>query len=227
MWEYFERIGLIFTFIGFAVLGILSWRQQGVSQKLLIASAATENRLQAVSASLVPITNQQSAISKVACDEECVRTLVNEAVATISGVSQSVKQEVIQRVVERVTVASATTASTQYIPIGSGDTTSTSWSELPGAEVTLDVNDFGQVKQAFFEAQIASPTSGRVFARLWDKRAGNIVIGSEVSHSSGDAKLISTPITLLSGGRTIAVQLRSENGQTVKAISSRLRIDAN
>ena len=91
--------------------------------------------------------------------------------------------------------------------------------------MTLDLSDLGQVSQVYFEAQISSPNSGLVYARIWDKRTGNMIYGSEISNPAGDAKLVSAPVTIATGGRTISVQLRSENGQLVKLLSSRLRVD--
>lgn len=222
-WENFERIGLVLSLIAFAVLGLFSWRQQSVSVQLLDRLSAMENRLNTVSNSLLSINNQQSAINNLPCDEDCVRRLVNEAVATVSGISQPAKKEVVERVVEKVQTVSSG-PKTQYVTLGGGDTSSTSWTDISGAEVSFDVADFGQIKQIFFEVSLFSP-SGKVLARLWDKRAGTVVSGSEASHIAGDAQVKSASVLIPSGGRTIILQLKSEVGQPVKANTSRLRID--
>ncbi len=213
-WENFERIGLVITIVAFAVIGWLSWHQQSISSQLLDRLSAMENRL--------PINNQQLTISN-SCDRDCVRDLVSQAVATISGIAAPVKQEVVERVVEKVQTVSAG-PKTQYITLGGGETSSTSWTDIPGAEITLDIGDFGQIKQIFFEASLFSP-SGKVLARLWDKRAGTIVSGSEVEHIAGDAQVKSALVTIPAAGRTIILQLKSEVGQPVKANTSRLRVD--
>lgn len=223
-WEIFERVGLVLMLLGFITLGWLGWRSQANIAELLRRTGVAEQRLD----SLIKHPtgeNRQSITGQNQCDQACIRQLVTEAVASISGVSIPAREEVVERVVEKVQTVTANSVKTQYVPLGSGETSSTSWTDASGAEVTFDIADFGTVKKVYFEIQLTSPTSGKVFARLWDKRAGSIVIGSEVSHGSGDAWLLSSTVTIPGGGRTIIVQLRSENGQLVKVLSSRLRID--
>ena len=223
-WESFERIGLVLTLIAFAVLGWFSWRQQSISSQLLNRLAEFESRLNSASDSFSSIDNQQSAINNLSCDADCIRKLVDEAIASVSGITTPQKEQVVERVVEKVT-AVGNLAKTQYVPLGSGETIKTEWTTMAGAEVTFDISDLGQVSQVYFEAQISSPNSGLVYARIWDKRTGNMIYGSEISNPAGDAKLVSAPVTIAIGGRTISVQLRSENGQLVKLLSSRLRVD--
>lgn len=222
-WENFERIGLVMSLIAFAAIGFFSWRQQSVSGELLNRLSTVENRLGTVSNSLLSINNQQSTINNQSCDDACIRNLVNEAVASVGGISVPQKQQVVEKVVEKVQTVSSG-PKTQYVTLGGGETSNTSWTDISGAEVSFDVADFGQIKQIFFEVSLQSQ-SGKVLARLWDKRAGTIVAGSEVSHIAGDAQVKSASISIPSGGRTIILQLKSEVGQPVKANTSRLRID--
>lgn len=225
-WENFERIGLVLSLIAFAALGFFSWRQQSISGELLNRLSTVENRLSTVSNSLLSISatgRSASGGNNQSCDENCIRNLVNEAVASVGGISVPQKQQVVEKVVEKVQTVSSG-PKTQYITLGGGDTLSTSWTDIPGAEVSFDIADFGQIKQIFFEVSLYSQ-SGQVLARLWDKRAGTIVAGSETSHIAGDAQVKSSPVTIPAGGRTIILQLKSEVGQPVKANTSRLRVD--
>ena len=215
-WESFERIGLIATLIGFAILGWFGW-------KLFTQNAEVLSRITTVESRLDSVIKTRSPIIESGCGRECVRDLVSQAVATISGIAAPVKQEVVERVVEKVQTVSAG-PKTQYITLGGGDTSQTSWTDIPGAEVTLDISDFGQIKQIFFEVSLFSP-SGKVLSRLWDKRDGTIIFGSEVEHIAGDAQVKSALVAIPAGGRTIILQLKSEVGQPVKANTSRLRVD--
>lgn len=224
MWELFERIGLVLMLFGFISLGWLGWNSQTKIYELLRRTLMVEQRLDSVIKN-PSIVNREPLTGQSQCDQDCLRQMVSEAVASISGVPPPAREKVVERVVEKVQTAITNSVKTQYVPLGSGETSNTHWTDVPGAEVTFDIADFGAVKKVYFEIQLTSPTSGKVFARLWDKRAGSMVIGSEVSHGSGDALLISTTVTIPGGGRTIIVQLRSENGQLVKVLSSRLRID--
>lgn len=216
-WELLERIGLVATIVGFTVLGVLGIKQFSQNQEVLRRLSVVENRLDSVIKNPLP--------AAPACDTACVRQLVSEAIATISGITKPQKQEVVERVVEKVTTVTASSApKTQYVPLGGGQTTNTEWTDIPGAEITFDIKDFGTITAIYFEAQLKSP-AGLVNARLWDKAAGTIVQGSEISNVAGDAKLVSSKVTISTGGRTLVVQLRSETQQPVQVVSSRLRID--
>lgn len=212
MWEKLERIGLVLMLFGFAVIGWLQWGTVSQNSEVLRRLAMVEQRL----------TNYQP-VTSLDCDRECVKRLVSEAIATISGISQPAKQQVIERVVEKVQTVAIVGPKTQYVSLGAGETTSTEWVTIPGAEVTFNINDFGKVTAVYFEAQLQS-ASGKVYARLSDKNAGPL-LDSEISHAAGDAKLISAKVNISGGGRTIGVQLKSEIQQPVKVLSSRLRID--
>lgn len=221
-WELLERVGLIFTILGFAVLGYFGLTQFSQSKEMLQRLSAVEERLDSVIKNN-PLTAKNP--QQITCDANCVRQLVSEAVASISGITKPQKQEVVERVVEKVTTAGAQSSpKTQYIPLGGGQTTNTDWSDISGAEVTFNIKDFGTVTAVYFEAQLKSP-AGLVYARLWDKTANTIVSDSEISNIAGDAKLVSSKVTVPTGGRTLIVQLRSETQQSVQVASSRLRID--
>jgi len=206
--------------VGFTTVGWLQWGTISQNSEVLRRLAVVEQRLDSVIKSSL---NSKSLMTKDECDRECVKNLVSEAIATISGLSQPAKQQVIERVVEKVQTVSGASAKTQYVSLGAGETTSTEWVTIPGAEVTFNINDFGKVTAIYFEAQLHS-ASGRVYARLNDKNIGPL-LDSEVYHSAGDAKLISARVNISGGGRTIGVQLKSEIQQPVKILSSRLRID--
>ncbi|MBI2309416.1 hypothetical protein HYU89_00775 [Candidatus Collierbacteria bacterium] len=221
-WETLERIGLVLMLLGFAVVGWLQWGTFSQNSEVLRRLTVVEQRLDSVIKSSLTV-NRQSLMATEECDRECVKNLVSEAVATISGLSQPAKQQVIERVVEKVQTVSGNSPKTQYVSLGAGETTSTEWVTLPGAEVTFNINDFGKVTVVYFEGQLQS-ASGKVYARLYDKNAGPL-LESEISHAAGDAKLISARVNISGGGRTIGVQLKSEIQQPVKLLSSRLRID--
>lgn len=203
-WELLERIGLVFMISAFIALGVLGYKQYSQNQEVLRRLSAVE------------VTSP--------CDAECVRQLVSDAIATVSGITTPQKQEVVERVVEKVTTVSRISQKTQYVPLGGGQTTNTDWTDIPGAEVTFNISDFGTVSAVYFEAQLKSP-AGLVSARLWDKGANTLVQGSEISNIAGDAKLVSSAVTIPIGGRTLIVQLRSETQQPVQVVSSRLRVD--
>ena len=220
IWENFERLGLFITLVGFVILGYLSYQNINNNRQIIDRINSVEISLNSFRQSVSNSTIQQFNNS---CDAVCIRKLVNEAIASVSGITKPQKDQVVERVVEKVQTMSGSSPKTQYVSLGAGETTSTEWVTIPGAEVTFNINDFGKVAAVYFEAQLQS-ASGKVYARLYDKNTGPF-LDSEVSHSAGDAKLISAGVNISGGGRTIGVQLKSEIQQPVKVLSSRLRID--
>src|SRR3989338_521241 len=218
IWENFERLGLFITLVGFVILGYLSYQNINNNRQIIDRINSVEISLNSFRQSVSNSTIQQFNNS---CDAVCIRKLVDEAIASISGITKPQKDQVIERVVEKVQTVSQG-PKTQYITLGGGDTSQTAWTDIPGAEVTLDIADFGQIKQIFFEVSLFSP-SGKVLSRLWNKRDGTIIFGSEVEHIAGDAQVKSALVAIPAGGRTIILQLKSEVGQPVKANTSRLR----
>jgi len=220
IWENFERLGLFITLVGFVILGYLSYQNINNNRQIIDRINSVEISLNSFRQSVSNSTIQQFNNS---CDAVCIRKLVNEAIASVSGITKPQKDQVVERVVEKVQTVSGSSPKTQYVSLGAGETTRTEWVTIPGAEVTFNINDFGKISAVYFEAQLQS-ASGKVYARLYDKNTGPF-LDSEVSHSAGDAKLISAGVNISGGGRTIGVQLKSEIQQPVKVLSSRLRID--
>src|SRR3989339_1764051 len=157
MWEFSERIGLFITLAGFAVLGYLSYQTVNNNRQIMDRIDSVEVSLNSLRQSVSNSTIQQFSNS---CDTVCIRKLVDEAIASVSGITIPQKQQVIERVVEKVQTVSQG-PKTQYITLGGGETSQTSWIDIPGAEVTLDIADFGQIKQVFFEVSLFSQ-SGKV-----------------------------------------------------------------
>lgn len=218
MWEKLERVGLIISSIVFIALGYFSYQNFVNNQKLSSSLNSIESQI-----AKLPVTDYQLPITELSCDSICVRKIVDDAMASVSGISKNDKEQVAEKIVEKV-IAPAAQIKSQYVPLGAGSTSSTDWIDAPGAQVTLNLADFGNISQIYFEAQLSSPSSGKVFARLWDSLTG-AVSGSEISANSGDAQLVSAKVSISSGGRTIKVQLKSEVQQPVSVLNSRLRID--
>src|SRR3989339_1644135 len=147
MWEFSERIGLFITLAGFAVLGYLSYQIVNNNRQIINRIDSVETSLNSFRQSVSNSTIQQFSNS---CDAVCIRKLVNEAIASVSGITKPQKEQVVERVVEKVQTVSGSSPKTQYISLGGGDTTSLEWVTLPGAEVTFNINDFGKVTAVYF-----------------------------------------------------------------------------
>lgn len=219
MWEKLERAGLIISLIAFMGLGYFSYKNFKGAEQISSRITSIESSIKGLSANNVAIQPSNNA-----CDSVCVRQIVNNAIASISGISKNEKEKVVERIVEKVS-APASQVKSQYVPLGAGNTSNTDWTDAPGAQVTLNLADFGAISQIYFEAQLSSPASGKVFARLWDTQSNNMISGSEISAPAGNAQLVSAKVIIPTGGRTIKVQLKSQVQQPVSVLNSRLRVD--
>lgn len=223
IWELFERVGLIMMIVGFVALGYFSYQNFSSNKSFSQRLATIEQSLNNLSAKL-PITSDRLPVTE-SCDSSCIRKLVNDAVASMSEISQPDKQKVVDQVVENVKTVQTLVSvpHTQYVTLGSGETSSSEWTTMPGAQVTFNIADFGTVTAVYFEAQIQG-SGGKVFVRMTDSLRGS-VYGTELSAPGGDPVLVSVKTSIPAGGRTIGVQLRSETGNPAKLLSARLRID--
>jgi len=98
-----------------------------------------------------------------------------------------------------------------FIPIGSGTTSSNSYIDLAGLEVTIDTNKYSQIESVVFEASIwVQDGNGKMFAQLYNTTDKHPVWNSEISTSSSVGTLAtSSKITLDSGARTYRVQTKT------------------
>ena len=87
------------------------------NSEVLRRLTVVEQRLDSVIKSSLNVNSESLNVTDK-CDQECVKRLVSEAVATISGISKPAKQQVIERVVEKVQTVSGNSAKTQYVSLG-------------------------------------------------------------------------------------------------------------
>jgi len=156
------------------------------------------------------------------CGDACVshiERVVAEAVATISASPKTTTQ----------IVSPSTSNQTGYIPLdGPVSTTSTSWINVPGVEVSIDLaNDYSSAARVSWEGSLkVDYGNGQAFARLFDVTHGIAVDASEISTTAN-----STFVTISSGymnfwsGRNLyRLQLKSLTGYEATFSSGRIKV---
>src|SRR3972149_5497028 len=160
--------------------------------------------------------------SVVGCGEECRQEIdrkVAEAIATISAVPKPASQ----------VTSPSTKNQTVYIPLdGPVSTTSTSWIDIPGVEVSIDLaNDYSTNAKVSWEAALkVAYGNGQAFARLFDVTLGNAVDGSEISTTGNitSTNVSSGYMSLWSGRNLYRLQLKSLTSYDVTFSSGRIKV---
>ncbi len=114
-----------------------------------------------------------------------------------------------------------------FIPLGSGQTTSTSFSDLAGLEVSIDTDKYGAIESVTFEASIwVEGGNGRAWAQIKNVSDNNPFIESQISNPTSTPTLkVSGKIPLPTGSKTYRVQAKTELEQYPSHIeNARLKI---
>lgn len=116
------------------------------------------------------------------------------------------------------------------ISLGSGTGQSSDWTDVPGVGATINSDNYGSIKSAFFEASIIMPSANNLVSlRLYNVTDKHPVWYSQIdSNGQTTAFLNSQAIRLDSGSKLYQVQMRTLlTDQLVTLIQSRIRITTN
>jgi hypothetical protein len=99
-----------------------------------------------------------------------------------------------------------------FIPMGSGSSTSGTFADLAGTDVTIDTSKYSSIESVTFEASIrVEGGNGKATARVLNVDDKNPYIESEISTSSGTAVVKgSSKLPIPSGTRTYRVQAKTD-----------------
>lgn len=113
-----------------------------------------------------------------------------------------------------------------YVPIGSGQSVATSWTDVTGLQVSINPSSYPNSKQVVFEASVVIPTGNQwASVRLFNETAQHPVWFSDVTLSGGQPQLlVSQPITLDPGNNTYQVQMQTQLGFQAILNQSRIHI---
>lgn len=114
-----------------------------------------------------------------------------------------------------------------FIPLGSGQTTSTTFADLAGAEVSIDTSKYGQIDYVLFEASVwVDGGNGRAWAQVKNVSDNNPFIESQISNPTSTPTLKSSgKVPISAGSKTYRVQAKTELEQYAAHIdNARLKI---
>lgn len=150
----------------------------------------------------------------VGCSASCLQAIY-EATASIKLPTM-----------EKQTQTPVVTTKEVFIPLGTGSTRSTSWTDIGGIEAYIDTAKYVKIKEANFEATLRIPTAnGKAFARLYNVNDKHPVWGSEVWGEGQSGLMVkSGNISFNSGNKLYRVQMYSTMGYEAFLDSARIRI---
>jgi hypothetical protein len=124
------------------------------------------------------------------------------------------------------TKTEAKTPKEYYIPLGTGESDKSDWTDLTATETVIDPGNYGEIREAYFTASLRNPTqNGQVEAQLFNVTDKHIVWGSHVIMNGPVSQTISSQkITLDTGGKLYRVQLKSSMSYKVYLDNAKIRI---
>lgn len=99
-----------------------------------------------------------------------------------------------------------------FIPLGSGTNQTSDWADVPGAQATVDLTQYQNIKEVRFEASVSVPTANEsVSVRIFNQTDKHPVWNSEVTMTDGSsAYLTSSPIIYDAGSKLYQVQMKTQ-----------------
>lgn len=117
-----------------------------------------------------------------------------------------------------------------FIPLGTGTSTATTWTNVPGVQAYIDSTQYSNVKTVTFEASVVLPATPQIVSvQLYDVTNNHPVWFSQVTMQSSNTSqlLISSPITLSSGNNLYQVQMQTQLQAPANLVQSRVHIITN
>lgn len=113
-----------------------------------------------------------------------------------------------------------------FIPLGSGTTQANDWTDVPGAQATVDFGSYKNIKSVVFEASVSVPTANQtVSIRLYNVSDKHPVWYSDVTMNGGNsAYLISQPLAYDKGSKIYQVQVKTQLQYPAQLTQSRIHI---
>lgn len=120
------------------------------------------------------------------------------------------------------------TAREYYIPLGSGSTNRNYFDNLTATETTIDPENYGAIREAYFIASLRNPTqNGQIETQIYNVTDNHPVWGSQVIMKGPVSQTITSgKITLAQGLKLYRVQLKSTMSFDAYLDNAKIRIIA-
>lgn len=161
----------------------------------------------------------------LSCSQYCkqeIQGIVDQAIATLSSTTK-------ETVVEKQTVVTQVSGGSDFIPMGSTfSTTSTDWVDVPDSVVFFDlINDYGEDATVSWEASLkVAHANGKAFARLYDGTHNIAVDYSEItSENNSEFERVTTGnLPFWRGHNLYKVQIKSLNSFEVTYSGGKIKV---
>jgi hypothetical protein len=111
-----------------------------------------------------------------------------------------------------------------FVPLGTGSNQSTDWTDVAGAQATLNFGNYQHIKEVTFEVAVNVPTANEtVSLRLFNETDHHPVWYSDVTLTNGQYG-VSAPIVWDSGDKVYQVQMKTQLGYVANLTQSRIHI---
>lgn len=159
---------------------------------------------------------------KLSSDSICPTSCISEINEAVSKVQEDDLSQADETVID-------SQVKDYYVTFGSGQSTSTTWSNVTGLTATINPSNYPNIKQINFEVSMYIPTGNETAGvQLLDVTDGYVVWNSEMQISGGEPQyLISNPITLAPGNKQYQVQMITQLGAPAILNQARLHIVLN
>ena len=168
------------------------------------------------------------------CPPSCL-SAINEAVVplkfTPSPTPRPRSQQILQSTVTpapQPTVFSQKAPSVKefFIPLGSGSSTATDWTDVPGVKAEIDKTKYGTIQKVLFEASVHVADANEIVeVRLYNETDKYIVGNSEFLYPSGTTQNFRiAEIQLGQGAKVYKVQMKTQLQYTAVLDQARIHI---
>ncbi len=161
------------------------------------------------------------------CPNSC-KTLIKEATSS-EQIVKTTQTPIIRAVTQPVQTVTSQVKEF-FVPLGTGTSSSDSWTNVPGAQATIDHSQYPGLKSAAFEAAVHVPGHNEgVWVRLFNSTDNYPVGGSELYYENGNsaALLSSGAISLGSGNKVYTVQMKTQLKFPADLTTARIHILTN
>lgn len=158
------------------------------------------------------------------CDEECVRQLIGESVASLSGATK--EEAVASKVVSTGgTVSSLGEKQTKFVSLPGGSAVGNDWMRV-GEVKWLDTSLYGSLVSATWQGWVELPGgSGIVEMRLYDATNGRAVDGSQVVVTNVERTSFYSPnISLWRGQNQYFAEVKNTGGGVVSLSGLQIKL---
>jgi len=203
--KIFTKLGVAILVVALLDLAFVNWviikdqkaqnlENRQISQEKTTAEETLETEI-STSPSPEPELSSQSKESDGSESKTIVET------PNQNGSGQASTQTIIQTAQKEI-----------FIPMGSASTTSGTFTDLAGTDVTVDTAKYSQIDSVVFEASIwVTGGNGRAWAQITNVNEKNPLIESQISGISGTGEVkASGKIPFPTGAKTYRVQAKTD-----------------